>query len=164
MSSQDEEGIFSFTAADKIRRLNAYKWFSLSEKEPPYLYIRVGIPEGKALVHARRAQSIMYLFLFIAVAGIMVVAWFLGNATIVKRLRKLVDVSRRLGHGDLKIRTGLEYGNDELGDLAKTFDEMAESLELNNAERRLAENDIKKIAEEWQATFDSITDHGHDFR
>jgi two-component system, cell cycle sensor histidine kinase and response regulator CckA len=158
MSSQKTEGIFMYTDTDKILRLNAFKRFSLSEKDPPYLYIRVGIPEGKALFYARRTQLVMYIFLFTAVAGIMIVAWFLGGAVIVKRLRKLVDVSRSLGHGDLKVRTGLEYSTDELGGLAKTIDEMAEGFERKHAELYEAENDSKIIAEEWKITFDSITD------
>jgi two-component system, cell cycle sensor histidine kinase and response regulator CckA len=158
MSAQKIEGIFPYTGTDKITKLNAFKRFALSEKEPPYLYVRVGIPEGKALVYARRVQLFMYMFLFIALAGIMTVAWFLGNAVIVKRLRKLVDVSRSLGHGDLRARTGLKYTTDELGGLAKTFDEMAESLEMKNAGLYKAENESKIIAEEWKTTFDSITD------
>ena len=98
------------------------------------------------------------MFLCAAVIGIMFVAWFLGNSTIVKRLGVLVDASRKLGRGDLRARTGLAYKNDELGELAKTFDEMAASLERKHIEREEAEGHIKKAAEEWKTTFDSITD------
>ncbi len=158
MLSLGEEGVFTFTGTDKVKRLNAYKWFQLSPNESPYLFMRIGIPEGEALMAARSAMWTNLMLLLLAVTGIMFVAWFLGNATIVKRLGVLVDASRKLGRGDLKIRTGLEYKNDEMGALAKTFDEMAESLERKHIERVEAEEHIRKAAEEWRTTFDSITD------
>ena len=158
MLSRGEEGVFTYTGTDGVKRLNAYKRFQLSSKESPYLYMRIGIPEGKALQPARSALLTNLMFLCLAVIGIMFVAWFLGNATIVKRLGVIVDASRRLGHGELKIRTGSNYRNDELGELARTFDEMAASLESRQIEREEAEGQIKRAAEEWKTTFDSITD------
>ncbi len=152
------EGVFVNREADGVKRLHAYKRFQLSDKGAPYLFMRVGIPQRKALAYARQAQTFMLVFLLIAVVGIMAMAWFLGNATIVRRLQKLVDVSHSLGHGDLKTRTGVEYRKDELGELTMTFDEMAENLEIEHAGREEAKEHIKKVAEEWQTTFDSITD------
>ena len=55
MLSQGEEGVFTYTGTDGVKRLNAYKRFQLSSKESPYLYMRIGIPEGKALMPARSA-------------------------------------------------------------------------------------------------------------
>jgi two-component system cell cycle sensor histidine kinase/response regulator CckA len=158
MLSRGEEGLFTNTGTDGVKRLDAYKRFHLSSKEPPYLYMRIGIPEDKALLPAKSALLTNLMLLCLAVIGIMFVAWFLGNATIVKRLNILVDASRKLGHGDLTIRTGLDYTNDELGGLARTFDEMAEGLERKHVEREEADGNITKAAEEWKTTFNSITD------
>jgi two-component system cell cycle sensor histidine kinase/response regulator CckA len=158
MFSHGEEGVFTNTGADGVKRLNAYKRFQLLSRESPYMYMRIGIPEGKSLMPARSALLNNLMLLCIALICIMFVAWFLGDATIVKRLGVLVDASRKLGHGDLKIRTGLDYKNDELGGLARTFDEMAASLERKHIEREEAEGHIEKAAEEWKTTFDSITD------
>jgi two-component system cell cycle sensor histidine kinase/response regulator CckA len=44
------------------------------------------------------------------------------------------------------------------GRLVKTFDETADGLERMSAEGMCAEEKLKRIAGEWQATFDSITD------
>jgi diguanylate cyclase (GGDEF)-like protein/PAS domain S-box-containing protein len=158
MSAQPDEGVFTYTGVKGVKRLYAYKKFRLNEKEPPYLFIRVGIPEEKALLHARRALSVNLVLLGVAFIIALISAWFLGNFIIVGRLNKLVQASRRLGHGDLKTRTGLPYKRDELGELTKVFDEMVETLETKNAERERAEQTIKKVADEWQTTFDSITD------
>jgi len=85
-------------------------------------------------------------------------AWFLGNAIIVKRLHKLVEASRRIERGDLKTRTGLDDKPDELGEVGRVFDEMADALEIKNAEHELAEEKLRKTADQWRTTFDSITD------
>jgi diguanylate cyclase (GGDEF)-like protein/PAS domain S-box-containing protein len=76
----------------------------------------------------------------------------------VKRLHKLVEASRRIEHGDLKTRTGLDDKPDELGEVGRVFDEMAEALEIKNIEHEQAEEKLRKIADQWQTTFDSITD------
>jgi len=157
MSAQ-KDGVFTYTGVDGLIRLYAYKKFLIRANEPAYLFMRVGIPEKKALLHARKALSFNLVLLGIAFIGALFSAWFLGSAIIVRRLNKLVGASRRLGHGDLKTRTGLNHKNDELGELAEVFDEMAEALEEKYIEHERAEEKSKKIADEWQTTFDSITD------
>jgi diguanylate cyclase (GGDEF)-like protein/PAS domain S-box-containing protein len=158
MSHQRREGVFTYAGVDDVKRLNAYRRFRLRANESAYLFIRVGIPEDKALYHAKRALSINVVLLSVAFLIAVFSAWFLGNAIIVKRLNKLVEASRRIEHGDLKARTGLDHKPDELGEVGKVFDEMAEALEIKNAEREQAEEKLKKIADQWQTTFDSITD------
>ncbi len=158
MSHRSREGVFTYAGVDDVRRLNAYRRFRLRANESTYLFIRVGIPESKALSHAKRALSINVVLLSLAFLVAVCSAWFLGNAIIAKRLNKLVDASRRLGHGDLKTRTGLPYKPDELGEVGKVFDEMAEALEMKHAEHQRAEAKLKEIADQWQTTFDSITD------
>jgi diguanylate cyclase (GGDEF)-like protein/PAS domain S-box-containing protein len=157
MSAQ-KEGVFTYTGVDGLIRLYAYKNFRIRANEPAYLFMRVGIPEKKALLHARKALSVNLVLLGIAFIGALFSAWFLGNAIIVRRLNKLVKASRRIGHGDLKTRTGLNHKSDELGELGKAFDEMAGALEKKYIEHKQAEEKSKKIADEWQTTFDSITD------
>ena len=168
MSHQREEGVFTYAGVDDVKRLNAYKRLHLRLNEAPYLFIRVGIPEEKALLRAKRALLINVVLLSVALLIAVFSAWFLGNAILVKRLNKLVEVSRRIGHGDLKTRTGIDHKPDELGEVGKVFDEMADALEIKNAEHELAEEKLKKTADQWQTTFDSITDLvmilGHDRR
>jgi diguanylate cyclase (GGDEF)-like protein len=63
------------------------------------------------------------------------------SAGLTRPLRQLVEVARGLREGHLDRRTGLERG-DELGELARAFDEMAASLEKQVAEtQRLAVTD-----------------------
>jgi diguanylate cyclase (GGDEF)-like protein/PAS domain S-box-containing protein len=157
-SYQRREGVFTYTGVDDLKRLNAYRRFRLKANESAYLFIRVDIPENKALHHAKRALLINVVLLSVAFLIVVFSAWFFGNAIIVKRLNKLVEASRKIEHGDLKTRTGLDHKPDELGEVARVFDEMAEALETKNAEHEQAEEKLKKTADQWQTTFDSITD------
>ncbi|MBI1873834.1 MAG: HAMP domain-containing protein [Acidobacteria bacterium] len=70
-------------------------------------------------------------------------AWMGSEVFVLRQTRALVATSHRLADGDLAARTGLAYGRDELGHLARVFDEMAASLDthaaqLVDAERGLA--------------------------
>jgi len=75
-------------------------------------------------------------------------AWLLAHLLIVRRLDRLVDASMKVGQGDFSTRTGLDHEGGELGQLARSFDEMAQSLEKKELDRRqaveaLRESEIK---------------------
>src|SRR3954467_4277137 len=56
-------------------------------------------------------------------------AWFGGERFVLRQVRVLYQAARRLGAGDLASRTGLSRESGELGELARTFDAMAQSLQ-----------------------------------
>ena len=58
-------------------------------------------------------------------------------------VKALVRASARLASGDLSTRTGLRHGKDELGQLTRTFDHMAQALEQRELERQLAEETLQ---------------------
>src|SRR5438445_7570447 len=69
-------------------------------------------------------------------------AWFGGERFILRQVRVLVEAVKRLGAGDLSSRTGLAKERGELGQLARTFDAMAASLEQRVKEREQAEKTL----------------------
>ncbi len=66
-------------------------------------------------------------------------AWFGGERFVLRQVRILYEAARRLGAGDLASRTGLSKEVGELGELARTFDSMANSLEERAKERERTE-------------------------
>ncbi|HVV72567.1 MAG TPA: ATP-binding protein, partial [Verrucomicrobiae bacterium] len=66
-------------------------------------------------------------------------AWFGGERFVLRQVRVLYEAARRLGAGDLASRTGLSKERGELGELARTFDAMAQSLEQRAKERERTE-------------------------
>lgn len=69
----------------------------------------------------------------------LVAAWYGGERFILRQLRVLLNATQRLAAGDLASRTGMGDVKGELGQLARTFDSMAESLQLRSRERELTE-------------------------
>jgi len=72
----------------------------------------------------------------------LIAAWFGGERFIMRQVRTLYRAAQRLAAGDLSSRTGLEDERGELGELARTFDAMAQSLEQKVKEREQAEKTL----------------------
>ena len=139
MSSGEQEGFFTSQGVDGIKRIFAYKQFHLGNSSVPYMYMRVGIPEEQVLAPGRKIFMRNMVLLAVFMIAAVLAAWFLGHLLIIQRLNKLVHASRLLGEGDLSARTGIDYRGDEFAQLARSFDEMGESLEAKELERRQAE-------------------------
>ena len=148
-----QEGVFTADGVDGLARLYAYKRFYMKNSPTPYLYVRVGIPKEQALAQSKR-RLLRDLGLFLcSLAGAVWIAWMLGTVFIVKRISRLVAASKHVGQGFLSARTGLDHNGDELGQLAHSFDAMAETLEVKELERKQA---LEKIAR--LANYDTLTD------
>ena len=66
-------------------------------------------------------------------------AWLGGELFILRQVRALSEAAKRLESGDLSSRTGLKESPGEFGQLAKTFDTMATTLQQRSREREAAE-------------------------
>jgi signal transduction histidine kinase/CheY-like chemotaxis protein/HAMP domain-containing protein len=82
-----------------------------------------------------RLQWMEFLIGLLALAA----AWFGGERFILRQVRVLNKALQQLAAGDLTSRAGLLQERGELGDLARTFDAMAASLESRIKERDLAD-------------------------
>src|SRR3954468_7151814 len=86
---------------------------------------------GAVLVAIAPAWVVMY-WLHQPVSGFvtgllaLAAAWFGGGRFILRPGRSLSLARRPLASGDLRSRTGMSHETGELGELARTFDSMAE--------------------------------------
>jgi len=69
-------------------------------------------------------------------------AWFGGERFILRQVRRLSVAARGLARGELSSRAGLSKEKGELGELARTFDSMAASLESRVKERERTEQTL----------------------
>jgi signal transduction histidine kinase len=69
-------------------------------------------------------------------------AWFGGERFILRHVRLLSRAAKQLATGDLTSRTGLSQEGGELGELARTFDAMAASLESRVKEREVTDKTL----------------------
>ena len=114
-------------------------------KQP--LYMLLGIPRRLAFADANRILRRNLTLLGIVALVAILAAWYGGDLFIMRQVKAMAKASRRLAAGEMSARTGLKYGDGELGQLAKNFDEMAIALEQRQAERELAEMELKRSQE-----------------
>ncbi len=91
--------------------------------------IRIGVPKTVAFASANRllTQNLINLGLVALLA--LAAAWFLGDVFLVRKVQSLLNTTQKLRQGDLTARTSLATDAGELGQLARSFDEMAAALE-----------------------------------
>jgi len=105
--------------------------------------VTIGIPTDVITEVARDAQFMSLLGLGATTLLALLAAWVAGDKLIVQRVRSLNAVARRIAAGELDARTGVEYGNEEIGRLAAALDEMAENLQKKEAARSQAERELR---------------------
>jgi len=135
-------GIAEAPGVDGIPRLFAFAPFGRGAPRED-AYVSVGIPRAVAFAHADRMLARNLIALGIVTALALAAAWIGGRLFIVRRVQALVEATRRLSVGDLGARTGLPHGSGELGQLARAFDRMAESLQAAD-ERRALEEELRR--------------------
>jgi len=131
---------------------------SFFRKQPGYMII--GIPRQLAFAESNRVLGRNLILLSIVAAAALLAAWFGSDLFIMRQVKAMAQASRRLASGEMGARTGLDYGSCELGQLSKTFDEMAAALEQRQAERRQAEMELKRS----QELFRSLSTHLQEVR
>ena len=72
----------------------------------------------------------------------LMAAWFGGEHYILRQIRELSKAVDQISKGDLKARTGLKETEGELGQLARQFDAMADTLQKRQKERDDAEHKL----------------------
>ena len=131
---------------DGVLRLYAFAKLGHMEEEPAGIAVGVPIAEAHAMANATLRRNLMALGVATLLA--LAAAWLGGDFFILRRLRRLVATTQRLSHGDLSARTGVAQGEGELHQLARAFDEMAESLQQRVVERERAEANLRALNED----------------
>jgi PAS domain S-box-containing protein len=161
MSGPAREGTFTASGVDGIIRLYAFQRLQLLTPSANF-YIRVGIPADAVVASAQASLSRNLMLMGIAAIMALFFTWLLGELFFVRRLTTLVTASRRIGRGSLDTRSGLPHAGGEIGQLAKSFDEMAAALELREKERSEADAALmeseKRLTRVLQGSMDGFWD------
>src|SRR5215475_632592 len=142
IATQQGNGMTEASGGDGIPRLFSFAPFG-GVAQSANAYVSVGIPAAVAFAGVNRilARSLAILAL---VAGLaLAAAWVGGNLFIVRQIQTLVGATKRVAAGELRVRTGLPYGQGELSQLASAFDQMAASLDRAH-EQRLREEELRR--------------------
>jgi signal transduction histidine kinase/CheY-like chemotaxis protein len=123
-----EEGAFFGVGRDNVRRLLAFQRLRLYPGASPYLYIRLTIPEQSIRRTILRDDRTSLLLLALSLAGALSASYVLGGVIIGRRMKQLVEATKRLGQGDMMVETGIPHDGSEIGQVAASFDEMVGRL------------------------------------
>ncbi|MBS3905981.1 MAG: response regulator [Syntrophaceae bacterium] len=140
------EGTVEIPGIDGILRL--YAFTPLSDRKEVGAYVFVGIPSKMAFAEANRILFRNLALLALVSILTLVAAWWFGGFFIMGPVNRLLNTTKRVADGDLTVRTGSSYPPGEIGQLAQSFDQMAESLQFREAERKQAEEEKKAFEDQ----------------
>ena len=110
------------------------------------VFVSIGIPENVAFAEVNQTTTRNLILLGIVTILALGAAWFLGEVFVLRQTKTLMTTTERLAAGDLSARTEIAHLPGEIGQLARAFDEMAESLAQREEERSQAERSMKEYA------------------
>jgi len=128
-------------------RFATYHKIRIAGESEPYLYIRVGIPVQVALKASNREIAGNLGLFVVLLAGSLLLANRVGTRAIVEPVRALKDASERLAQGDTAARVGDVAAGSELGELARSFDHMADQLTEREAALQESKAQLRAITD-----------------
>jgi len=116
------------------------------------------IPKQVLFAEADRRLSANLTGLGIATGVACLLGWFGSYVLVLRPVRTLVKSSARLATGEFSTRTGLAPRGDELGQLTRTFDEMAQALEQRESQRLAANHALLSSERRYRRLFEAAQD------
>ncbi len=142
--SQDH-GVVEAMSSDGIPGYHAFAAMHSQLVPDDVVTILSSIPRQVLFAEADRRLTENLAGLGIAAGFAFMLGWIGSYLLVLRPVRTLVKSSARLATGDLSARTGLAHRGDELGQLTRTFDQMAQALEHREAERQSADYALRSF-------------------
>lgn len=153
MASRDTEKSFEAAGADGIRRL-----FALSQLRNTLggqtVFAVIDIPTVAAFEEANLILARNLIVLGVLSALALAAAWFGADIFVLRRIRDIVAATEKVAGGELGARTKLPYERSELGQMARAFDDLAQTLEQREAEATVSEHQINKQRQRQKILYD----------
>lgn len=109
-----------------------------------FLSVIMGIPTSIQFEAANFTLKRNLGIMIVVVVLVLILMWILGDVLIVRQAQSLVDATHKLAKGDLSARSGVSYSIGELGQLAQSFDNMAQEIAERELERDRNEAALKE--------------------
>ena len=110
----------------------------------------LSIPKKVLYAEADRMAARSLMLVGLVAALVIMLGWIGSDVLVLRQIRALVRSTAQLARGDFSARTGIVPNGDELGQLTRTFDQMAQTLQQREAERREAEEKLKHYSHRLQ--------------
>ena len=136
------EGTIEDAGLDGVLRL--YGYVPVQNGGQIWGYLFIGIPSQVAYAASDQTWKNSLIAFGLVAALALAAAWALGEFSIIRRTQALVRTAKRLAAGDQSVRTGMRYGLGEISQLGRAFDEMAETLQQRETERKRAAEALRE--------------------
>lgn len=123
------EGVLEVKGEDGVDWLLAHQVIYKNPDGAFPLRVLITVPLSRVFAEANRALIRDLLGITLATLFLLVAAWFGAELFMLRKFRALLRAAERMRGGDLNTRTGIAYGKEELGQLARAFDDMAGALQ-----------------------------------
>lgn len=115
------------------------------------IYMIIGIPTAATFAESYRILERNLLALVVGAVLALGIAWAGTQYFLLRQVNSLVNGTRLLTAGDLSARINEVPGQGELGQLARSFNKMAVTLQHREQEQLWAQNQIQKQTERAEA-------------
>jgi PAS domain S-box-containing protein len=151
-----EGGPRNLRGSDGVDRV--YSCVQLGEAGAPRGYLAVGIDEAVALAAADRTFAFHLGGLAVVALLTLLAAWIGGDAILLRRIRALLQATRRIRDGDLSARCPAPGRAGELDELAAAFNETAQALQHRDGEQRRAVDALREAEGRYRSLVDLSPD------
>ncbi|MGA2787464.1 MAG: PAS domain S-box protein, partial [Verrucomicrobiota bacterium] len=150
-------GVVEAMSADGISGYHVFAAMHSQIVPGDVVTILSSIPRQVLFAEADRRLTENLTGLGIAAGFAFMLGWIGSYLLVLRPVRTLVKSSARLATGDLSARTGSHRG-DELGQLSRAFDQMAQALEHREGEHQSAEYALKASEMRYRRLFETAQD------
>ena len=120
------DGVAESIGIDAVPRIYSFVRFADTTAGPLTLWVGMS---RQSIVGPIDEQFRKSLLILAAIAMVLCsLAWIGGEHMLLRPLEAIAEFAQKIGSGDPQARTGLMHGRDEMGQLARVLDDMADSL------------------------------------
>lgn len=150
------EGTAEISGLDGVSRL--YAFLPIRNGPEAGLFLSVGIPTILAYAEMQRSLVRNLGLLGLVAVAVLLAALIYANSYILRPVNALVGATGQLAKGNLMARTGILHSAGELNQLARAFDEMAESLQRQRHAIEHSEQALRESEERLRLVLDTALD------
>lgn len=133
-------GVLYAETSDGSQRIVAYEPLRLTPEDQPYMYMFMGIDRNLVLQSANRDLLQNAIVVSVSLCMAILIAWVVGSRTIAAGMDRLISVAQNLGQGEEVVKSGLDYEDGEMGELARTFDTVSNLLRKREVDLQAAKD------------------------
>ncbi|NVM77582.1 signal transduction histidine kinase/ActR/RegA family two-component response regulator [Duganella sp. SG902] len=106
--------------------------------------VTIGIPLKEITANANHDQMLDLMALAATIGLALLAAWFVGDVLVLRRVKRLANTANSIASGTLEARSGIVYGKEEISELARALDAMAEALQEKELQHLKAESQLRE--------------------